>query len=385
MIQRSVEKDLARLANQYPVVTIVGPRQSGKTTISRKVFSTYKYISLENVDERERAIRDPKAFLKTIGDYVILDEVQRAPSLLSYIQTRVDEVKQNGLYILTGSHQFELMESLSQSLAGRTAIVKLLPLSIAELYQHEGNYLPLDDYLFNGFYPRIYDQKLNANEAYAFYVSTYLERDIRNLINLKDFLLFERFLKVCASRTGQILNLSSIGNECGLSHNTVNAWLSLLEASFVIFRLPPHFKNFSKRIIKSPKLYFYDVGLVSFLLGIQNRDQWNQHPLKGAVFETLVVGELIKKRFNQIKGNNLFYFRDNVGHEVDVLIDEGTHCTPLEIKLGETIHTDFFKGVKYYTALQGDVNSKSIVVYGGDEDFETEGVDIVSYKRIDKY
>jgi predicted AAA+ superfamily ATPase len=230
------------------------------------------------------------------------------------------------------------MESLSQSLAGRTAILKLLPLTIKELHDHYKIYNSLEDYLYTGFYPRIYDQNLNPTESNTFYLSTYVERDIRSLINIKDFLLFDRFLKVCASRTGQLLNMTSIGNECGISHNTVNQWLSLLEASFIVYRVPPHFRNFSKRIIKSPKLFFYDVGFASYLLGIEAKEQLINHPLKGALFETLVAGELLKARYNAVKGSNLYFFRDNSGHEVDCLLDRGNYCVPVEIKSSQTIN-----------------------------------------------
>jgi predicted AAA+ superfamily ATPase len=381
MINRIAEKEAVRLSKQYPVLTIVGPRQSGKTTLCQKVFEAYSYVSLENLEEREQALHDPKSFLTRFKEPLIIDEIQRVPSILSYIQTRVDNSKKNGSYILTGSQQFELMESLSQSLAGRTAILKLLPLTIKELHDHYKIYNSLEDYLYTGFYPRIYDQNLNPTESNTFYLSTYVERDIRSLINIKDFLLFDRFLKVCASRTGQLLNMTSIGNECGISHNTVNQWLSLLEASFIVYRVPPHFRNFSKRIIKSPKLFFYDVGFASYLLGIEAKEQLINHPLKGALFETLVAGELLKARYNAVKGSNLYFFRDNSGHEVDCLLDRGNYCVPVEIKSSQTINESFFTNLQFYNSLQQDA-AKPVLVYAGDESYSRKAAEVVSYLNL---
>lgn len=312
---------------------------------------------------------------------MIIDEIQRVPSILSYIQTKVDSNKKNGSYILTGSQQFELMETLSQSLAGRTAILRLLPLTIKELYNHYKIYTSLEEYLYTGFYPRVYDQQLNPTEASSFYLSTYVERDIRSLINIKDYLLFERFLKVCASRTGQLLNMTSIGNDCGLSHNTVNNWLSLLEASFILYRVPPHFRNYSKRLIKAPKLFFYDVGFAAYLLGVERKEQLVNHPLKGALFETLVMGELLKARYNAVKGNNLYFFRDNSGHEVDCLLDQGSYCVPIEIKSSQTINENLFANLKFYNGLQQNA-AKPILIYGGDESYVRESAEVVSYREL---
>ncbi len=381
MIDRIAEKEALQLSKQYPVLTVVGPRQSGKTTLCQKVFKEYSYVSLENLEERNQAIHDPKSFLARFNEPLIIDEIQRVPSLLSYIQTKVDNSKRNGSYILTGSQQFELMESLGQSLAGRTAILKLLPLTIKELKDHYKIYNTLEDYLYTGFYPRVYDQQLNPTESNSFYLSTYVERDIRSLINIKDYLLFDRFLKVCASRTGQLLNMTSIGNECGLSHNTVNNWLSLLEASFIVYRMPPHFRNFSKRIIKSPKLFFYDVGFATYLLGVETKEQLINHPLKGALFETLVVGELLKSRYNAVKGSNLYFFRDNSGHEVDCLLDHGTYCVPVEIKSSQTISESFFTSLQFYNSLQHNM-ARPVLVYGGIESYGREVAEVVSYRDL---
>lgn len=382
MIDRAAEKEAIRLVKQYPVLTIVGPRQSGKTTLCRKAFKNYAYVSLENLEDREFAKQDPKSFLSRFKKPLIIDEIQRVPSLLSYIQTDVDQSKKNGEYIITGSQQFELMESLGQSLAGRTAILKLLPLTIREISNHYKKTFTVEDFLYTGFYPRVYDQALNPTESNSFYLSTYVERDIRSLINIKDYLLFERFLKVCASRTGQIINLTSIGNECGLSHNTVNNWLSLLEASFILYRVPPHFRNFSKRVIKSPKLFFYDVGFAAYLLGIEKKEQLLSHPLKGALFETLVMTELLKNRYNAVKGSNLFFFRDNSGHEVDCLLDQGQYCVPIEIKSSQTINEVFFDNLQFYNSLQKNA-AHPILIYGGAESYNRSQAKIVSYLEID--
>ena len=381
MIDRIAENDAIRLSKQYPVLTIVGPRQSGKTTLCQKAFTEHAYVSLENLEERELALHDPKSFLARFKDPLIIDEIQRVPSILSYIQTKVDSNKKNGSYILTGSQQFELMETLGQSLAGRTAILRLLPLTIQELYNHYKIYNSLEEYLYTGFYPRVYDQQLNPTEASSFYLSTYVERDIRSLINIKDYLLFERFLKVCASRTGQLLNMTSIGNDCGLSHNTVHNWLSLLEASFILYRVPPHFRNYSKRLIKAPKLFFYDVGFAAYLLGVERKEQLVNHPLKGALFETLVMGELLKARYNAVKGNNLYFFRDSTGHEVDCLLDQGSYCVPIEIKSSQTINENFFANLKFYNGLQQNA-AKPILIYGGDESYVRESAEVVSYREL---
>ena len=251
------------------------------------------------------------------------------------------------------------------------------------MYDYTKQYNSVEEYLYTGFYPRVYDQNLNPSEASSFYLSTYVERDIRSLINVKDYMLFERFLRICAARTGQLVNMTDIGNECGISHNTVNHWLSLLETSFIVYRVQPHFRNFSKRLIKSPKLYFYDVGFASYLLGIEKKEQLTTHPQKGALFETMLMGELLKSRYNAVKGNNLYFFRDNSGHEVDCLLDQGNFCIPVEIKSSQTIHEGFFKDLKYYNQLQGNL-AKPILIYGGTESYSRELAQIVSFRDLNE-
>ncbi len=381
MIERAVKKQVLRLAKQYPVVTITGPRQSGKTTLCRALFPAKPYVSLENPDNRRAAVKDPKQFLADFPNGAVLDEIQKAPDLLSYIQGIVDDQNKEGLFILTGSHQFELMDSITQSLAGRTALVKLLPFSYAEIYGLNKKKHEINKVLFNGFYPRIFDKKLNPTEALAFYTSTYLERDVRALIQVQDLSRFEMFLKICAAQTGQILNLSHLSNECGIAVNTVKSWLSVLEAGYIIFLLRPHHKNFRKRLIKSPKLYFIDVGLAAYLLDIQDETHIKNHPLRGALFETFIVAEILKNRFNSIKTNNLYYFRDNIGNEIDVLMDMGSEVIPIEIKSGQTMNNDFLKGLNYYRALNPDVN-QSWLIYGGDKYYQEDGHKICPYNKM---
>ncbi len=366
MIERAVKKHVLRLAKQYPVVTITGPRQSGKTTLCMALFPRKPYVSLENPDNRRVAVKDPRQFLADFPDGVVLDEIQKAPELLSYIQGIVDEQQKEGMFIISGSQQFELMDSITQSLAGRTALVKLLPFSYEEIYGQKKRRQDINKLLFKGFYPRIFDKKLNPTEALAFYTSTYLERDVRSIIQVQDLSRFEMFLKICATQTGQILNLSHLSNECGIAVNTVKSWLSVLEASYIIFLLRPHHKNFRKRLIKSPKLYFIDVGLAAYLLDIQDETHVKNHPLRGFLFETFIVGEILKRRFNNIKTHNLYYFRDNVGNEVDVLMDMGSEVIPIEIKSGQTMNDEFLKGLNYYRTLNPTVK-QSWLIYGGDK------------------
>ena len=275
------------------------------------------------------------------------------------------------------------MENISQSLAGRTAIARLLPFDITEAYPSPGNLLSIDEVLYTGFYPRIFDKKLNATEAMSFYVNTYIERDVRRLVNVKDMSKFEVFMKLCAGRTGQILNFSNLGNDCGIDQTTVKRWLSVLEASYIIKLLKPFYKNFNKRLIKSPKLYFLDTGLVSYLLGIQNETQLVSHPLKGALFESFVVSEILKKRFNAGKTDNLFYFRDNVGNEVDLVIDNGVSVDQIEIKSGQTVNKDYFKGINYFKKLNPGI-SRSFIIYGGDQSYMEKDVSISSWVNLNK-
>ena len=381
MIERKIEAVLKDLAARYPVVTITGPRQSGKTTLCRKVFPDMAYVNLERPDTREYAVTDPRGFMATYSQSVILDEIQRAPHLLSYIQVLVDENTPSRPFILTGSQQFEVLNTVTQSLAGRTALLRLLPLSIAELSPHERTDA-LDRLLLYGFYPRIYDRKLDPTQALGDYFATYVERDMRQMAAIKDLQLFEKFVKLCAGRIGQVLNLQSLGNDAGVSHTTARAWLSLLEASYVVFILPPWYRNISKRLVKSPKLYFYDVGLASYLLGLENENHVSRHPLRGNLFENLVIIEALKYRLNRGKKSNLTFYRDGKGNEVDLVLESGPDVFPIEIKAGATITSDYFKGLKSFekVVLQraGDKGAYggSGLIYGGAEK-QTRGSTII--------
>ena len=384
LIQRIIQADLIRLAGQYPVITIVGPRQSGKSTLTRMSFPDKPYVSLEKLSLRDFALSDPVGFLDTHArEGAILDEIQRVPSLLSEIQVRVDarpELK--GAYILTGSHQLLLMESVTQSLAGRTAILKLLPFSLAERTALVGTPADIPHLLFNGFYPRIFADNLDPVEALSFYITTYVERDVREIMAIKDLAAFSRFLRLCAGRTGQILNASSLATDAGINHNTARSWLSLLEASFIITLLQPHFNNLNKRLIKAPKLYFWDVGLACHLLGIERAEQVASHPLVGSLFETFVVTELMKQRLNRVREPKFYYWRDNAGHEVDLLHDSGDDIIPIEIKSGATIHRDALKGIEYYRSLNPKA-SPGVVIYGGNEcQNRSSGLRIVGFSQI---
>jgi predicted AAA+ superfamily ATPase len=384
LIQRTLQTELIRLADQYPVITIIGPRQSGKSTLAKMAFPAKPYVSLEHLAMRDFALSDPAGFINTHAkDGAILDEIQRVPGLLSEIQVRVDarpELK--GAFILTGSHQLMLMESVTQSLAGRTAILKLLPFSLAERAEISGPPSDIPQLLFTGFYPRIIADALDPVEALSFYISTYIERDVREIMAIKDLTLFSRFLRLCAGRSGQILNASSLAADAGINHNTARSWLSLLEASFIITTLQPHFANFNKRLVKAPKLYFWDVGLACHLLGIEHAGQIASHPLVGALFETFVVTELMKQRLNRVREPKLYYWRDNAGHEVDVLYESVGGIIPIEIKLGATIQREAWKGIDYYRSLNAQA-SPGMVIYGGDERQErSNGLRISGFRDI---
>ncbi len=380
MIKRAISAKLREYIKSYPVLTITGPRQSGKTTLCKSLFDSHAYFSLEDLDVRMRAKEDPRSFLEgCLQTGAVLDEIQRVPELTSYIQGIVDEQKIDGQFILTGSQNFQLYNTISQSLAGRTALATLLPFSFNEIYTNKK--VSIDRILLKGFYPRIHDKKLDPSELLGFYISTYIERDIRSLLNVKDLSKFELFLKLCASRSGQILNMSSIANDCGITHNTAKSWLSLLEASYIIHFVRPHHRNFRKRLVKSPKLYFVDVGLAAYLLDIFSESHMSNHPLRGALFETFVVSEILKQRFNGGQKSNLYYFRDNIGNEVDLVMDFGIDVICVEIKSGQTVNQDYFKGINYYKKLNNSIR-KSIVVYGGSESYTYAGCEILSYRDI---
>jgi uncharacterized protein len=380
-IDRDITKELLEMATSYPVVTLMGPRQSGKTTTVRRLFKDKPYVSLENMDERNFAGQDPRGFLDRFPDGCILDEIQRQPELLSYIQGIVDERDLKGMFILTGSHQLSLHETISQSLAGRTAILKLLPLTIGEL-SRSGTDLSLEEYILNGMYPRIYKDNINPAKLYRDYVQTYIERDVRQIINVKDLGMFQKFLKLCAGRIGQLFNSNNMSNELGVSYHTVQNWLSVLEASFIIFKLQPYYENFGKRLIKSPKIYFTDVGLASYLLDIREVSQVSRDPLRGNLVENLVILELYKAYFNRGIEPPFFFYRDSNGHEVDLVIKSGNVLTPVEIKSSRTFNSEFLKNLNYFKSMAKERCGKGYVVYSGDQEQSVGFVKVINYKNI---
>jgi len=384
MINRSATLTLKKMAKGYPVITITGPRQSGKTTLARFVFAHKPYVSLEEPDQMEFAQEDPRGFLAQYPDGAILDEVQRCPALFSYIQGIVDKNKRSGLFILTGSQQFGLISKVTQSLAGRVGLLHLLPFSLGELKANGMAPKSLDDALFKGMYPPIYDRKLSPSSWYANYVLTYIERDVRQMVNVRDLTTFQRFVRMCAARTGQVLNLSGLANDCGITHNTAKAWLSVLEASYIIFLLKPHHRNFGKRLIKSPKLYFYDTGLAAWLLGINDAKQMSIHAMRGALFENLMISELLKGRFNKALASNLYFWRDNTGNEIDVLIEKTGTLIPVEIKSGQTVTKDYFTGLKKWLTIADATTGSSYVIYGGNEGQKRLGIEVLPWRDIAK-
>ena len=367
MIERNIAPVLLQLATQYPVITLTGPRQSGKTTLTRRLFSDKAYVTLEDPDTRRFATEDPRGFLMQFAQGAILDEIQRAPELTSYLQGMVDADPKPGRFVLTGSHQFELMSQVSQSLAGRTAVLRLLPFTLAEVHRLRGGMASTDlaQTLLTGFYPRIHDQSLDPSQALADYFATYVQRDLRQLAAVQDLQRFERFVRLCAGRTGQLLNLSSLGNDAGVTHSTARAWLDLLQSSYIVHLLPPWFANTGKRLVKASKLYFHDVGLACWLLGLRSAEQVARDPLWGSLFENFVIMEAMKDRLNAGATAEMYFYRDSEGNEVDLLIPVGTKMHAIEIKAGATINPDYFKGLKTFAAHQPAVFASGCVVFGG--------------------
>lgn len=380
MIHRLLQPKLIELAKQYRVITLTGPRQSGKSTLLRHTFPEYKYVSLEDPDMRLLASSDPKGFLETYPDKIIIDEVQRVPDLFSYIQTHVDLANKEGMYMLAGSHNFLLMQSVTESLAGRTAVLKLLPFSHKEMYDGGILPLPIDKELFYGAYPRIFDKRLDPVIYYQSYLQTYIERDVRMLKNIGDLNNFIKFIKLCAGRIGQLLNLSSLANECGIAVSTVKEWLSVLEASYICYRLEPDYNNFNKRLVKTPKLYFYDTGLACSLLNITSVDQLSSHYLKGGLFENLVINELIKNSYNNALMPNLTFWRDSTGNEVDLIDYSFGERKAYEIKSSHTFSMEFFKGLIKWSQLSHNSENNNYVIYNGKEELKTSHGTVVPWE-----
>jgi hypothetical protein len=379
MLKRQAIDSVHQLAKGFPVIAVTGPRQSGKTTLVQAAFPDKPYVSLEEPDKLNLASADPRGFLSNYPAGAIIDEAQRMPQLFSYLQSIVDRKKQNGLFILTGSRQFGLLSNITQSLAGRVGLVQLLPFSIEELLNNNVVVPPLPAMLYQGFYPPLYDRDLLPAQWYANYVMTYVERDVRNLINIRDLSAFQRFLRMIAARVGQLLNLSSLANDCGISHNTAAGWLSVLEAGYIVFLLQPHFKNFGKRLVKTPKLYFYDPGLAAWLLNIQNPEHLAVHPQRGGLFESMVIADLLKNRFNRGLTSNFYFWRDKLGDEIDLVIDHGTDLVPVEIKSGETVPSDFSKTLNKWFKWSKPSIPKGYLVYGGTDDYTTGPFSIISW------
>ena len=380
-IKRDIEGVVKRAAACYRVVTVMGPRQSGKTTLCRMAFSEKPYISLENPDVQERAIEDPISFL---GQYrssgVVLDEIQNAPELLSFIQGIVDEDDREGQFILTGSHQFSLIEGISQSLAGRTALIRLLPFSIAETEKIK-SLEQLDEYIFSGFYPDVWNRGLEPTNYYRDYFETYVQRDLRQMIQIKNLRLFRNFVRLCAGRIGQNFNAANLANNLGVSSHTIQSWVSVLEASYILYLMEPFSGNIGKRLVKSPKLYFYDVGFAAYLLGFGSSDSIFTDRMRGALFENLVVMELLKGRYNQNKEDHLFFYRDKQQHEVDLLLKNGARFDAIEIKSSATFTKEFLKGLGYLKKVMTDSLGASFLVYAGEQSGTIGDVQMVHYKE----
>jgi len=385
MILRAAGEKIRELASGFPAVVVTGPRQSGKTTLVKHLFPDKPYLLLEEPDTRRFAEEDPRSFL---GQYLdkgaIIDEAQYVPELFSYLQGILDQSESPGRFILTGSQNFLMMAKISQSLAGRIGIIKLLPLSMNELNQAGQECDQYEEYLFRGFYPRLYKFSILPSDFYSSYVQTYLERDLTQLKQVHSLSTFHIFLKMCANRIGQVVNFTSLGADCGISHNTAKEWISLLQTSGIVFLIKTHHKNYNKRLIQMPKLYFSDPGLAAYLADIKSADEIVTHPLKGGLFETLILGEFLKYRYNRGLESNLYFWRDKTGHEIDCIIEKSIHETiSVEIKAGRTIAGDFFKNIHYYNRLSGQSPDRSFIVYGGDQDQNRSDGRIIGYSHLD--
>lgn len=384
MLDRQLSQTLLRLAASFPVVTLTGPRQSGKTTLARSVFADKPYVNLEDPNERAFAMEDPRGFLARFVEGALFDEAQRWPDLFSYLQGLVDENRHPGRFILTGSQQFGQFSGVTQSLAGRVGLSRLLPLSLAELSSDDLDRIDLDALMLRGLYPALHVGNIPANDWFASYVATYIERDVRQLLNVQDLSSFQRFLRLCAARCGQLLNLSALAGEAGISHTTARAWMSVLEASDIVFLLPPYHRNFGKRLVKSPKLYFLDVGLACWLLGIRNVELLALHPFRGALYETLVVGEFLKARFNAGLPADLYFWRDNNGLEADLVFETGGRLQTVEIKSGSTVTPDYIRAGQKSAHFAGDEALMPWLIHGGELRYERSGVQVMGWRDLAK-
>lgn len=380
MIARQITPAIQELLHKYPVITLTGPRQSGKTTLLKTLFPDFPYVSLEPPDVQQQVLSNPRGLFAREGHRLIIDEVQRVPDLLSYIQTIVDEDRE-ACFILSDSHNLLMLESVSQSLAGRTALFYLLPFSLSELPPSSNSYA---SWIVQGFYPRIYDRNIPAPRFYQDYIDTYVQRDVRQIKNIGNLNVFIRFLGICAGYIGQSLNYSNMANDIGVSVNTVISWISILETSFIAYRLPPYYQNFQKRITKSSKLYFYDTGLACALLRLKSEDAFDNYFRKGALFENFIINEITKHYFNLGQKPPIYYWRDQKGHEIDLVLDLGGKLLPIEIKSSQTFSTSFFKNLDWWRTVATIPLEDSYVIYGGEQDWELEHGHLLSWRNLNK-
>lgn len=385
MIKRQLQAKIKDQLTKFPVIAITGPRQSGKTTLARALLPDYKYFNLEDIGTKALAVNDPVSFINSIEGKAIIDEIQKLPELLSQIQVKVDESKKTGQFVITGSESLLLSEKISQSLAGRVVNNVLLPLSCKELRTSDNEAKSINTQILKGFYPRIYSTNITFSEFFPEYVNTYVEKDVRSLKNIGDLSLFEKFLQLLAGRVGQPLNLTSLANDVGVSHNTIESWVSVLEASYIVYRLKPYFKNLGKRVIKSPKIYFYDTGLLCYLLNISSVETLRTHYAIGSIFENLVINEFIKHIYNNKLGSKIFFYRDSNGQEIDLLVDSGSGILGIEIKASQTYSQDFLRGLLSFASnVSLDTEFKGYIIYKGKQSQKVGSVRLMSFSDLSK-
>jgi len=381
MIKRLIAEKIKFMAKKMPVLSITGPRQSGKTTLAKMCFPGYNYLSLESPDTLDEIRHDPRSFLKNFKKGLIIDEAQLYPELFSYLQTISDERGKTGEYVITGSQNFLLSAKISQSLAGRVFVTHLLPFSIQELAKARKLGEQPVSCIYNGFYPRLHDKKIPPELFFPSYIQTYMERDVQQIVNVGNLFAFRKFMRMAAGRAGQLLNFTAFATELGIDLKTVKSWFSILEASFIVFFLPPHYKNFNKRLVKTSKLYFYDTGLACSLLGIKSADELETHWAKGALFENMIIADLMKNYYNNAQQPPLYFWRDNTGHELDCLIDESGYFKSAEIKSGATLHDHFFDGINFFNKLSKTKTRKSFLIYAGNRNYERKETRVISWKN----
>ncbi|MGI5172700.1 ATP-binding protein [Treponema sp. OMZ 840] len=386
MIRRKIKKTFLQSLQFYPITIVTGPRQSGKTTFLKDVLPDWKYVSLEDPDIREFCKTDPRGFLSSFSERSIIDEAQRVPELFSYLQTKTDKTGDSGQYVLSGSQNFQLMKSISQSLAGRCSVLKLMPFSQTELQEANLLHKNVYDYIYTGGYPRIYDKHIPPARYYADYFETYVQRDIRNVENIGDLQLFTKFIKLCAGRIGQLVNITSLANDCGISATTATRWLALLETSFIIYKLKPDFRNFTKRLTKMPKIYFTDTGLASYLLGLKSGEQLSTHYLRGNLFENMIINGFVCNEYNRGFEPDFSYWRDKTGLEIDLLktslTQEGKEIIEAyEIKSGETMSSDYFSNMEKWAKFPGNTNNTKTLIYAGEQSFTTQYGKVMSWNN----